>query len=91
MRIFYQMFYRRPDAPWRYVVGFEPGIMPREDLLVYRDILKARTPQAFAPWVGKMRPPDRLVIRSVGVGPPPIEGLEWHHLGGEIWSGRKIP
>lgn len=91
MRLFYQLFYRQPRAPWRYLVGFEPGLMPPEDLAVYRDILKARTAQAFAPWVRRMRPEDRLIIRSLGLGQPPIEGLEWHHLGGEIWSGRKSP
>jgi hypothetical protein len=89
MRLFYQLFYRQPKAPWRYQVGYEPGLMPPPDLEVYRGILRARTTQAFAPWVAKMRPEDRLVIRSVGERPPAIEGLEWHHLGGEIWSGRK--
>jgi hypothetical protein len=91
MRVFYQLFYRYPQAPWRYLVGYEPGLMPPEDLRVYRSILTTRTTQAFAPWVARMRPADRLVIRSLGEGPPGIEGLEWHHLGGEIWSGRKRP
>ena len=91
MRVFYELFYRQPKAPWRYQVGYEPGLMPPEDLKVYRQILTARTTQAFAPWVAKMRPQDRLIIRSVGEQPPAIGGLEWQHLGGEIWSGRKGP
>ncbi|HSD66421.1 MAG TPA: hypothetical protein VLF95_06960, partial [Vicinamibacteria bacterium] len=91
MRLFYQLFYREPRAPWRYQVGYEPGLMPPEDLRVYRQILTARTTQAFAPWVARMRPEDRLIIRSLGERPPAIMGLEWHHVGGEIWSGRKRP
>jgi hypothetical protein len=91
MRVFYELFYRQPKAPWRYQVGYEPGLMPPEDLKVYRQILTARTPQAFAPWVAKMRPEDRLIIRSVGERAPAIEGLEWHRLGGDFWSGRKRP
>jgi hypothetical protein len=91
MRLFYQLFYHRPQAPWRYQVGYEPGLMPPEDLRVYRQIFTARTSQAFAPWVARMRPQDRLVVRSAGEQPPAIEGLEWHHVGGEVWSGRKGP
>jgi hypothetical protein len=91
MRLFYQLFYRQPRAPWRYQVGYEPGLMPPEDLKVYRQILIARTTQAFAPWVAKMRPEDRLIVRSLGERPPAIEGLEWHRVGGEIWSGHKRP
>ena len=65
--------------------------MPPEDLKVYRQIFTARTTQAFAPWVAKMRRPDRLIIRSVGDRPPAIEGLEWDRLGGDFWSGHKRP
>jgi hypothetical protein len=91
MRVFYELFYRQPKAPWRYQVGYEPGLMPPDDLKVYRQLLIARTTQAFAPWVEKMRPQDRLIIRSVGERPPAIEGLEWHRLGGDFWSGQKRP
>jgi hypothetical protein len=91
MRVFYELFYRQPKAPWRYQVGYEPGLMPPEDLKVYRQILTARTTQAFAPWVAKMRPQDRLIIRSVGEHAPGIGGLEWDRLGGDFWSGRKRP
>jgi hypothetical protein len=91
MRLFYELFYRQPRAPWRYQVGYEPGLMPPDDLRVYRRILAARTTQAFSPWVAKMRPEDRLIIRSLGERPPAIGGLEWRHVGGEIWSGRKRP
>ena len=85
--LFHQLFYRRPDAPWRYMVGFEPGLMPPEDLAVYRDFMKRGTVDALAPWVARMRPADRLVL----LGPlasPAGTALEWKHAGGTLWAGR---
>jgi hypothetical protein len=88
MRLFFQVFARKPQAPWRYVLGFEPGLMPPEDLAVYRGAYRRRAPRVFAPWVAKMKPADRLILRSAG-GPPPIAALEWHHVSGDVWSGRR--
>jgi hypothetical protein len=85
--LFHQLFYHRPDAPWRYMVGFEPGLMPSEDLAVYRDFMRRRRIDALAPWVARMRPHDRLVF----IGPPASPtgtALEWKHLGGTLWVGR---
>jgi hypothetical protein len=36
MTVFYDTFYRNPTVPWRYVMGFEPALMTREDLAVAR-------------------------------------------------------
>ncbi len=34
-----------PDhAPWRYILGFEPIIMPSEDLKIYRNIQRRKLP-----------------------------------------------
>jgi hypothetical protein len=85
--LFHQLFYGRPEAPWRYMVGFEPGLMPPEDLAVYRDFRRRGTADALAPWAARMRPSDRLVL----LGPtrtPALPGLEWEPLGGELWAGR---
>ncbi len=84
--LFHQLFYRRPDAPWRYMVGFEPGLMPG-DLAVYRDFRRRSTLEALLPWVSRMGPADRLVL----VGPsraPEGASLEWKHLGDQLWVGR---
>jgi hypothetical protein len=86
MRAFYQVFFARPRAPWRYLVGFEAALMPPEDLTTLRGILPGRTPQAFAPWVRKMRAEDRLILQSAGR--PPVSGLDWQDVGQGIWSGR---
>jgi hypothetical protein len=90
MRVFYQLFYARPDAPWRYIVGYEPALMPPEDLATFRSILAARTPENFEPWVRKMRPEDRLLIRSLE-GAPGIPGLAWTPISRTLWSGRVTP
>ncbi len=87
MRIFFETFFRYPGARWRYIVGFEPGLMPPEDLAVYRQLLKNLTPEAPLPWVRKMRPEDRFIIATAGAEPP-VPGLEWRHVGGTFWSGR---
>ncbi len=86
MRLFFQTFYHYPQASWRYQLGFEPAMMPPEDLEVYRAVLTGRTAEAFAPWVRKMQPPDRLILLSTRQ--PAVQELEWSHAGGGIWSGR---
>ncbi|MDP2912825.1 MAG: hypothetical protein Q8N91_02325 [Candidatus Omnitrophota bacterium] len=88
MEIFYGMFYKNPAAPWRYILGFEPGIMPPEDLEIYRKIQQKGEPSSFAPWVKKMRPEDRLIIVHLSDKAPKIEGLEWYDAGAYIWIGR---
>ena len=90
MVIFFQTFYKNPTAPWRYILGFEPGLMPPEDLRVLR---KAQwnfgDPRAYEPWVKKMQPADRLAIRLTNSGSPPgIPELEWHYIGSGLWVGR---
>ncbi len=87
MRLFFDLFYARPQAPWRYVVGYEPGLMPKDDLATFRRILAARTPASFEPWVVKMKPADRLIIKSTE-GQPRIGGLEWTQVSQTVWSGR---
>jgi len=38
MRIFHETFFKNPKANWRYVLGFEPGLMIPEDLAVFRKV-----------------------------------------------------
>jgi hypothetical protein len=85
--LFFSTFYRLPHAPWRYMVGFEPGLMPPADREVLRTIQRERTPTAFAPWVERMRPADRLILRASG-NPPTIPAIAWQALDGNLWSGR---
>lgn len=89
MGIFYETFFKNPRAPWRYILGFEAGMMPREDLAVFRRIQwNYGDVRAFEPWVRKMRPQDRLILRRDPNNPPDIKGLEWHYAATGIWIGR---
>lgn len=87
--LFYQTFYKNPNADWRYIIGFESTLMPDEDFKVYRDVLwNFNDAKAYQPWVDKMRPEDRLVIRGGSASAPPIPRLEWNRGIGDIWIGR---
>jgi hypothetical protein len=87
MFFFYQTFFKNPHAEWRYMVGFEPAMMPREDFVTYQNILlSGGDPRAYEPWVAKLRRQDRLAIRS-NAAAPNIPRLEWTRAVG-LWIGR---
>ncbi len=89
MGIFYSTFFKNPHAPWRYILGFEPAMMPSEDLAIYRKIqMGFRAFEHFNPWVKKMRPEDRLIITHKSSTPPKISDLEWHCTARDTWIGR---
>lgn len=91
MGLFFQGIYRLPHAPWRYMVGFEPALMPPQDLALYRAMTdrRNRVPEMYDLWVRRMRPEDRMILETTGLrDPPPIPGLEWHYLPPTYWSGR---
>jgi hypothetical protein len=89
MTIFYQTFFKNPNGDWRYILGYEPGFMPDEDFQVYHKILwNFGDMKAYQPWVEKMRPPDRLVIRGAKGAPPNIPQLDWEYGVSGIWIGR---
>ena len=79
MTIFYQTFFKNPNGDWRYILGFEPALMPDEDFNVYHSVLwNFGDAKAYEPWVKKMRPADRLVIRGGkgGTAEHPAIGME---------------
>ena len=91
MTLFFQGIYRLPNAPWRYLLGFEPGLMPPQDLQLYRAMTdrRNRVPQLYEAWVRRMRKEDRMILETTGMrDPPPIAGLEWAFLPPSYWSGR---
>ena len=89
MSIFYQVFFKNPHAEWRYVLGFEPALMKPDDLAIFRNIqATCRAFTSFGPWVRKMTPKDRLIIRHMSEKAPNIPGLEWGYVADGIWSGR---
>ncbi len=89
MAIFYQTFFKNPNGDWRYILGYEPALMPDEDFRVYHKILwNFGDSKTYAPWVEKMRPEDRLVISGGRSSPPNIPQLEWNYGVSDIWIGR---
>ena len=89
MGVFYNTFFKNPKADWRYILGFEPAIMPKEDLATYRAIQENfRVYKYFYPWVKKMTAKDRLIIRGSPDAKPKIPELEWYYVAHATWSGR---
>jgi len=90
MDVFYRTFYKNPKAPWRYILGFEPALMPPEDLQIYRDIQRyPMTLKYFLPWIEKMRPEDRLILNGSVAHKPNLPELEWNYTAIDTWVGRK--
>jgi hypothetical protein len=89
MTVFYQTFFKNPKGDWRYMLGFEPTWMPAEDFEVYHKVLwNLGDAKAYDPWVKKIRPEDRLVIRGGRGSPPGISQLEWNYGVSGLWVGR---
>ncbi len=87
MAFYYDTFYKNPQADWRYILGYEPALMPEDDLKILRAIqLSHGALDAYEPWVKKLRPADRLVI--YGYYRPALPELEWRQATGNIWLGR---
>jgi len=87
MQFFYNTFYKNPRGDWRYILGFEPALMPAEDLKVYRNIqLTQGSPDAYEPWIKKMEPQDRLALTRAAQ--PEIPSLEWKQAAQGVWIGR---
>jgi hypothetical protein len=54
MQFFYDTFYKNPQAGWCYIVGFEPALMPPDDLKIYRAIHRLNgADEAYEPWIKK--------------------------------------
>lgn len=88
MGIFFRTFYENPYAKWRYVLGFEPGMMTEENKRIYRDIMYSQNDaRFFKPWVDQMTSRDRMILTTSGAEPK-IPELEWVNIRGTIWSGR---
>lgn len=87
MDLFYDTFYTNPQGDWRYILGFEPALMPDEDLKIMRRIVwNKEAYESYQPWVQKMRPEDRLAIYSDTR--PDLPQLEWLEGAQSIWIGR---
>jgi len=90
MALFYDLYFQNPHGKWRYMVGFEPTMMPPEDLATFQNILlEPDNPAAYAPWIVKLRPQDRLFLRANRQPQSVFPGLQWYRVERNLWSGRK--
>jgi hypothetical protein len=93
MTIFYQTFFKNPNADWRYILGLNPALMPDEDFKVFHSIMwNFGDAKAYEPWVKKMRPQtasSSAAARAAAEQPQ----LEWEYGVSGIWIGRtpRIP
>jgi hypothetical protein len=89
MSLFYQTFYKNPHGDWKYMLGFEPTWMPKEDFEIYQKILwNFNDGKAYKPWIDQMTQADRVAVRGAGNGTPDVPGLEWKYGVSGIWIGR---
>ncbi len=89
MRVFYRLYYRLPEAHLRFSTGFEPGMMPAEDLKIMRAIqFNDDLVKAYEPWFNKMTPADRIVLFSPTK--PEWPGIEFSSFY-TFWIGKKVP
>jgi len=71
------------------MLGFEPSLMPEEDLAIFRNVQwHGGATESLMPWAKKIGPRDRLFLVREATTPPEIPLLEWHHLGQQVWVGR---
>jgi hypothetical protein len=89
MGFFYETFFKNPHGNWKYLLGFEPSMLPKDDWDILMKIFwNGNAEEAFAPWVKKMRPIDRLVMRQSKAARPNIPELEWNYAAKYTWIGR---
>jgi hypothetical protein len=86
MKFFFNTFLKNPTGDWRYIEGFEPGLMLPDDRAVYRNIQRTgHAPESYLPWIQQMTLNDRLAIESQYQ--PNLPQLEWKRAG-NYWIGR---
>lgn len=87
MGAFFAIFHRLPTRPFRFATGMEAGLMPADDLKVLRAIQTTGATSDYKPWFDKMRPIDRVLLRSPSM--PQWPGMQFTRFY-NAWMGRKI-
>jgi len=88
MQVFYRLYYRLPNAGFRFTTGFEPGMLPPEDLRTLRAIqFNDGLLDAYKPWLDKMTNKDRVLLYYRGR--PEWPGMKFDQFY-TAWVGRKL-
>jgi hypothetical protein len=89
MEFFYKTFFKNPTAPWRYMVGYEPILMPPKDFETYQSIIiNHDDARAYKDWIDEMHPEDRLVVDAMHDPTALMPELEWKHTFAQMWIGK---
>jgi len=89
MGIFYLGFFTNPEAPYRYLLGFEPGLLPGPELGDLRAVQQSgATPETLKRWVARLRPEDRIVVSRRESPAPGLPNTEWNSPMPGVWMGR---
>lgn len=93
MSIFYSVFFALPEPPWRYMVGYEPGMMPPADRKIYDMSRRLRAMRPLQPWARQMTPHDRMILsKPASIDPAKaLPGLDWHFVPPRFWFGIPAP
>lgn len=89
MATFYLNYFENPDARYRYVIGFEPAIVPAENRSVFRDIVYTDFHfKSYEPWIKKLTNKDRI-FTTVDISKN-YPQLDWIKAANKLWIG-KLP
>ncbi|MFM2296078.1 MAG: hypothetical protein RLZZ350_2491 [Verrucomicrobiota bacterium] len=89
MQVYYRTFFKNPTAKWRYMLGDEPAFMPDDDFKIYQAIIaNEHAPEKFRPWIAKLKPADRLVIRADSAMCATYPELDWNLNAGPYYIAR---
>jgi hypothetical protein len=88
MGVFYKLYYRLPQARFRFTTGFEPGMLPPDDLKTLRYIqFNDGLIESYKSWFEKMTDRDRILFYYQGK--PEWPGFKFEQFY-TAWIGRKL-
>jgi hypothetical protein len=71
------------------MLGDEPAFMPDDDFKIYQAIIaNEHAPEKFRPWIAKLKPADRLVIRADSAMCATYPELDWNLNAGPYYIAR---
>lgn len=87
MNHFYYQYFADPEGKYKYILGFEPAIMLKEDRNTYREIIYSLYHySSYKPWINKLTEKDRLFVTyDISTFYPQ---LDWIKAGNHLWIGK---
>lgn len=87
MRHFYHQYFTDPKAKYKYILGFEPAIMPDDDKKTFREITYSDFHfKAYEPWINKLTEKDRI-FASVDLSSN-YPQLDWIKVSKNLYIGK---